>query len=411
LAGAGHKVAAAALLAEHDRLARWLDLPAADALARLRGDAPRAVPTYLGGHGWTESSLTGYEERRREGLWYVEPNGDVHVGREQPRDGTGTVDREAHRRDAFVHTVSWLSPGSYVVKGRVHFTTSYASGAIVFGHSRRDRDLRLNFHSGDYEYAVGRAQKSRGFHKVSFRLEGLWERDGKMPTTNRAFSTEVEGDDAAFEFEIHVRGPRVAVVVNGGDPQLYAVHDGAPIEGHVGFAMSMGAIRVQAPTVQRLDAGTGDALVGLDFHRQPTVGLDELLQLPTRGLPLDPNGTLVFLVPMHAEAEFVDFTLPRVIPAISKLLSTPHEYPQRWLVAVPKAMAAADREVLLQRLGEVRGAPFELTEHALEAPFSGTYPWVLFVDGLGVLRAAADVADTHFHTRVARWSRLFRPRL
>ena len=42
--------------------------------------APPSVPTHLGGHGWTESSLTKFDQRRVRGLWYATPGGDLHVG-------------------------------------------------------------------------------------------------------------------------------------------------------------------------------------------------------------------------------------------------------------------------------------------------------------------------------------------
>ncbi|MCA8976851.1 MAG: hypothetical protein KDC98_19165 [Planctomycetes bacterium] len=414
LAAAGAPLAAAALAAEHDAIAVRLDLPALAAVGQqsLAAAAPPAVPTHLDGYGWAESSLTGFDERRVPGLWYAEPSGDLHVGREKPRDGTGSMDRVAQQRHAFVHTVSWQSPGAYVLRGRVHFTTAYASGAIVFGHARRDRDLRLHFTAGDFNYAVGRRTDNRKFGRVHFSLAGLWERDGKLPETALSFNTEIIDEAAWFDYELVVRGPRVLIRINDDDPQAYAVHDGSPIEGHVGFAMSMGAIRVQDPTVQRLDRPDDAELVGLDLQRQPLLPLEELMALPTRGIPTDANGTIVLLVPTSEDAaeEFTGMALPRAMGAMSGMLTSRCEYPQPWVIAFPAGLAAVHRESIQRQVREVRGEELATVEHRVAAPFTGTYPWVLFVDGLGVLRAAAEVNDPRFFSRVHRWSRMFRPR-
>ena len=54
----------------------------------------------------------GYEDRRVEGLWFADPrNGDVHVGRNQARADTGTMDRNAKWRDAFVLAEEWQEAG------------------------------------------------------------------------------------------------------------------------------------------------------------------------------------------------------------------------------------------------------------------------------------------------------------
>ncbi len=88
------------------------------------------------------------------------------------------------------------SPGSYALRGRVHFTTSFVRGAIVFGQSRRDRGIRLHFTSGDFDYAIGREETNRKFGRIRFRLEGLWERDGRLPGTKRTPSIQVSDDTA-----------------------------------------------------------------------------------------------------------------------------------------------------------------------------------------------------------------------
>ena len=399
-------IAAAACARDHDDLAQLFGRPP---LPGAAAHAPPDLPRHLGGHGFTESGLTGYEDRRVQGLWYATPEGDLHVGREQPRDSTGTIDREAHQRDAFVHTVAWQAPGSYVLRGRVHFTTSYVSGAIVFGHTRRDRDLRLVFSWGNFRYAVGKQERNERGDKLGLRLLGMWERDEPMKCiTPRSF--DVSNEKPWFDYELHVRGPRVMVMINGTAAMRYAVHDGSPIEGHVGFAIDMGAIRVQQPTVQRLDGSSIEQVAGLDLGQQPLAPLEDLLLLPTRGIPRAENGTLVLWLPkVDPGAGAPGDDLPRALAAVSKLLTTTLEHPQPWLLAVPREMPAEQRQAVLASLQAFRPAPMPVLEHVIGEPFRGL-PWVLFVDSFGVLRAAAEVNDTTLHTRVEKWARMFRNR-
>lgn len=399
---------AATLVEDHGRVAALLALPR---LAGLPRGAPPPLARSLGGHGFAEASLLGFDERRAAGLWYATADGDLHVGREKPRDSTGTLDRHAHQRDAFAHTVAWVAPGDYVVRGRVHLTTSFASGAIVLGHTRRDRGIRISFSSGDFDYATGRSDTARKDGTIGFGLQGMWERDGQMPGTSGGHSAPISPDAPWFDFALHVRGPRLLVEINGEAAMRYAVHDGTPIEGHVGFATGMGAIRVQQPTVQRRDGELAALVSGLDLAVQPDHGLDELLLLPVRGVPLRPNGTLVMLLPTPAtEGDSPVDAIPRVLPVMAKLLANRHEHPQQWVLAVPKALPAAERDKAQALFADQRKEPLPVIEHQVGEPFDGSVPWVLFVDGQGVLRAAAAANETGLHAKVAKWARLFRPR-
>lgn len=403
----GAPTAAAALGAEHARLLRCFGLPPPD---HLPAGAPPALARHLGGHGFTESSLVDFDDRRVPGLWYPTPDGDLHVGRERPRENTGVLDRAAHQRDAFARTVAWQPPGRYVLRGRVHFTTSFVSGALVFGHVRRDRDLRLHFSSGDFRYAIGKTERRQEGGRVHFHLRGLWERDGRLPDTEPRGSVELSVERAGFDFALHVHGPRVLVEIDGEPLLRYAVHDGTPIEGHVGFAMGMGAIRVQQPTVQRLDGDAGAAAAtGLDLAAPSAARLEDLLLLPVRGVPRHPHGTLVLWLP-RSDDDWPLARLERAVPALAKLLRTPHEHPQAWLLAAPAGTTPDQLAAAARLLRDVRAEPLPVVPHAVGAPFDGPDPWVLFVDGEGLLRAAAAANDPKLHSKVHRWSRLFRSR-
>jgi hypothetical protein len=380
------------------------------------GDAPARtsaeLPRHLGGMGFAESSLVDYDDRRVPGLWYATADGDVHVGRERPRDATGTLDRAAHQRDAFVHTVAWQAPGRYVVRGRVHLTTSYASGVIVLGHTRRDRQIRVHFSSGDFDYATGRSEENRRSGRVEFRISGTSERDERLPDTRPSDSVDVPVETPSFAFALHVDGPRLRVEIDGDAQLRYATHDGAPIEGHVGFATSMGAIRVQLPTVQRTFGDLRELTTGLALDRQPDHELEQLLLLPTRGVPLHAHGTLVLWWPKAPDGAPGDSyaALRRHLPVLAQLLQTPHQHPQAVVLAVPRALPADLRAQALAAIGETRSGPVPVLEHDVGEPFAGVDPWVLFVDGSGLLRAAATAADGEFHRCVAKWSELLRAR-
>jgi hypothetical protein len=91
-------------------------------------------------------------------------------------------------------------------------------------------------------------------------------------------------------------------------------------------------------------------------------------------------------------------------------VDTPHEHPQRWLLAVPRALPAADRERAQAMIAAVRGGPLPVVEHDVGAPFADGDPWVLFGDGFGVLREASAITEAKLHSTIHGWSRKFRAR-
>jgi hypothetical protein len=412
-ASQGQPAAAARLRAERDRVAAWLGQPP------LSGEAGPGTPGDTTVHpftafGLTEDSLTGYDKQRHAGLWFVTPELDLHVGREQPRNATGLQDRTAQVRSAFVRSVEWQAPGAYSIRARIHFTTSYAAAAIVFGHVRRDRDLRLHLASGDYNYAVGRSEDDHGSGKVSLKLEGLWERDQHMPFANPEALCD-PGGESGIGIEIQVRGPSVLVLVEGEAVIRYAVHDGTPIEGSIGFATSVGAIRVQEPRVQRLDRtaalppATAVSAIGLDPLTPATSVLDDLLLRPVHGIPTAACGTLVLWIPQVEDTDGMLTRLHRLLPILASMRSDRVQYPASWQLCVPEAMDEEAVKKVQGVLQEPGGEPLPVLRHRWRAVFTGD-PWLLFVDEPGLLRAAAQLDDVQLHSRVARWARLFRRR-
>ncbi|MFK7742688.1 MAG: hypothetical protein AB8H80_20415 [Planctomycetota bacterium] len=405
LAANSAPASAAALAREHARLAKALALPP---LAQATASAAARNPRHLGASGFTESELLNFDERREAGLWYVTDTGDLHVGRNKPRESTGVLDRKSRQVHAFAHSVEWLEPGHYVLRGRIHWTTSYVSGAIVIGHTRRDRGIRIGFSAGDFAYAVGRSEQNDA-GKVRLSLKGMWERDGQLRSGNTRVSVDVPNRQNWFAYELHVRGPRIEVVAAGETLMRYAVHDGAPIEGPIGFAVRQGAIRVQQPTVQRLDNEITSPIVGLDVQQQPTATLEELTNLQTRGIPNHHDGTIVLWLPTVDEGSPAG-RLGRAIRPLSRILQADIEYPQPWVLCVPKGMDQDEKDRVLEDLRDLRPGEWPIVEHQIRAPFESKYPWILFLDGQGVLRAASDSRNAKVVVRLGNWARKYRGR-
>ena len=403
LAAASRSVAAADLARSSSGLDVLLGIP--PMRPELAAAAPPETPRAIGWGGWTESSLSGHDQRRVPGLWYASADGDLHVGREKPREATGVRDRAAHQRDAFAHSVAWCGPGDHVIRARIHFTTSYVNGAVVLGHWRRDRGIRVQFQAGSARYASGRDDAEPTFRAVNLQLRGLWERDGQMPQSNPSATVELDSGASWFDLELHVQGPSVLVKANGQVLYRYTTHDGAPVEGNLGFAMGRGAIRVQGATCEV--RGATAALRGLDVQDQPGSGLDGLLMMPTRGIPLYEHGTLVLWLPQPEQGATVATDVHQSLPVLAKLLKDTLEFPQTWVMALPQGTPDAALKEFEAALAEFRTVAMPRIEHRVGAPFLGD-PWVLFVDASGVLRAAAEVGDVALHSRVQKWARMFR---
>ncbi len=387
-------LAAAALAADHDRLADRIGFeslalaPPAQPTALARLDRPERR---LGLEGWVESGLTNYEDRRVEHLWYVDDDGDLHVGREEPRTGTGSLDRRAHQRDAFARTDEWLLPGTYRVRTRVRITTSFVSGAVVIGHTRRDRNVRFDFSAGDFLYSIGAEEEQTEIDSVAWSLTGLRDRDGALPGARPGGQHDFGRPVPAFELELLVDGASVTAFAGGERLGTYHTVDGAPIEGHVGFAVSMGAIEVQRPTVQRLDRTA--------LATRPSRGTFELfVNRALRGLAPSPSGTvLVRIAPpdLDGDGEYDgEYLARRAVECGEKAAELVRQFVlgQPVVVAVPDSLGEEHLASVRAQLGALEPAPAVVTY-----PTSGPAAprdaggeedghWVIVVDPAGVVR-------------------------
>jgi len=425
---AGKLRAASALAADHDRLAAWiggeplaLAAPPAGEFAHGFDESARLLS--LG--GWIEDGLTGFEDRRVRDLWYAAENGDLHVGRKKPRRGTGRMDRNSHQRDAFVRSREWLLPGAYSIRTRVQFTTSYASGAVILGHDRRDRNVRFEFNAGDFMYAIGENEDVPEFESLRWRVHGLFDREYALPGSTTAGTYDFDHPSLTFDLELIVDGATVHALIDGERVGLYHTPDGAAIEGHVGFATSTGAIRVQQPTVLRLDRSrlAGNALpipVGLDMRRPGPAAFEELQGLPVRGFTPAINGTLLLWIPMPRLDEGEEFDAQEVLSNATTAavrLSTLSERggtSQPLVIAIPARVGDAAARSLTEELGSrlrvvthaCEGVPAGSEE---EAPDRGRR-WLFFVDSAGVARVVKRFfgQESGFDGALRHWLDVFR---
>ncbi len=422
---AGAARAATAFAADHDLLAALLDeapldrrLPEPPVADEEEGTPPPAGHPFhrparlLTADAWHEDGLTGHEDRRVEGLWLTTPQGDVHVGRNVLRGGTDTMDRNAAWRDAFLLSDRWMEPGRYRVKMQVEQTTAMFTGGIVLGYTRRDRQVRFEISGGDVDFATGRTAQRESGGGVSWSLDGMYARGGGM---NSAFAFDSGGTTFALEFLVD--GPTVIVIAQGREIGRFTTLDARPIQGHIGFYTSYGALRIVTPTVERLDreipAGRGGAEGGgLDPWRPGQSSLRELVGRPVNGVPLAPAGTAILWFP-EEKAERIaevgqDGWRTRIDEQARRFLREWQvELPAQGVtIVLPDAFdraeaddlrAALEAEEELMPKGGLRwswhGPKPEMAESRMTVG-GWTRPLLAFADPAGVLRAARRMSTT-----------------
>jgi hypothetical protein len=410
-------LARAALLAEHDSLARSLGAALAPIERVQRDVKSRSLDLpeeRLGLEGWGEDGLTGYEERRAEHCWYVEEDGDLHVGRFRPRESSGALDRTAHNRHAFARTQQVQPPGRYLVRCRVQFTTSYVSGALILGYGRRDRNIRLGFSAGDFYYSIGKKEQPDVLEGVGWRIEGLRDRDGPLQGSLPGGRVDFDEPRTNFELAVIVDEAAAHVWIEGEYAGTYHTVDGAPIWGAIGFATGMGAMRVIDPRVQRLDRALelglscspneGDAapVSALSFARPARGAFTEFVNQRVRGARPGPRGSLFVWTPLaaHEESEREE-ELDGCAEKAAGYAMTASELLEAEgaampiLLAVPSLLGEARLERLRAQLAELPspGVQLELynwaepDEQDLSEDPGSSKSWLGFLDAAGVLRS------------------------
>ena len=429
----GCRVAAAALRADRDRLAGWLgleraapaDAPAVDVPPSLHPFDPPARPLAPG--GWIETGLTDYEERRAKGRWYVDEEGDLHVGREKPRQATGTVDRASAQADCFALAPEWILPGAWRLDARIRFTTSFVSGAVILGYVEREQNLRFGFSAGDFLYATGVSEKEPEFNEMGWSLSGLRDRDGGLPGATAGGGFSFGARASSFELSLQVDGGMVQASINGRPVGRYHTVDGAPVEGRIGFATSMGAVEVEQARVTRLDRSrlapsSAYAPTWFDLRSARSLPPWEARGRRATGLAPPPQGTIVLWLAPPAEpfaddaarASFLQklqFDLRELAAFVERADPT-----QELVIAPPAAVGESGLRFLTDYVERVIGERAKLLLHAhpfvpdgVESPRSRR--WMLFVDSAGVVRALSELPSALFvldDVWFMRWVRVFR---
>lgn len=290
--------AARVLLEDANTLAAHLGLAALElsaALEEAATETPPALP--LGLAGWEETELSGYDEHRVRGIWTILPDGLI-VGRREDRSGTGTTDRRAHQRDAFVRGSWRMAPGAWRLSCRVQALTSYISGAVVFGETRRDRHARLRFTSGDFMFSIGKKDEQARVERVHVGFDGLFERENPLNSAVPGRDVKFAQPVADFRIELLVDGGCASALVNGEYVGSYMRPDGAPLEGHIGFASGQGAFRILEPVVELLPRAPRGSAAFVTPDAEGIAG--EPLNRPVHGLATGPQGALFLWVPRPA---------------------------------------------------------------------------------------------------------------
>ncbi|MFT5289687.1 MAG: hypothetical protein ACI8PQ_001431 [Planctomycetota bacterium] len=432
----------AAFAADQRQLAAWLGQPAiaaphspSVATSLHPWDEPAEQ---LGLGGWTEDGLTGFEERRKQGCWYAEEDGDLHVGRSKPRDASGALDRQSHYRDSFALSEREMAPGRYEMRCNIQFTTSYVSGALILGYQRRDRHVRLSLSAGDYYYSIGKKDEGEEIKGVSWGVGGLRTRDPALSGSVRNGRVEFETARTSFELKVIVDGPAAHFWIEG--KYLGAYHDplGTPISGAIGFATGRGAVRISDLTVQRLDRSrqVGRALseegaevlveAGLDLHAPTEGSFMGLVGRPVLGMVPSPSGTiLVWVAVPNFDPEKTEKSYRKCISRAVKLAQGAHDalfqagVNQQVLFLLPDVLGEELMAELTPQLAEsmeeyswsTQIYPWQPPSEDFEDLLSAKHrSWLIFVDSAGVLRFCDrfyGLSET-FDEKLAHWLIVFR---
>ena len=308
------------------------------------------------------------------------------------------------------------------------------SGQVVLGFENRDRSLRFGFNAGDFLYAIGESDEEPSFENMGWSLAGERVRDGSLGGSSRGGRHEFGRRRSVFELRLLVDGPVVMAWIDGEYKGRYHTVDGAPIEGAIGFATSMGAIHVRGVTVRRLDrlrdAGAAElapVVVDLGARNLPT--FDDLENRTLRGLAPPPNGLLLVWIPADHREEGEPFDparpLQRARSAARDLQRQllRNNLPQQFELVVPESVGPEAIQALEAELAAELERPPRVRTHRLDGlPRVGpdgaradeqadlSKRWLLYVDGRNVLRVARPFlaqAD-ELEPRLIHWLDVFR---
>jgi hypothetical protein len=270
---------ARALRAEHDRIAAivgraplgeaGLAAPPPLAKAVLHGDpdCPPAVSPLLG--GVVEDRWSAQEDGEIAGLYGLNGPDELVLGRRTGGAATTGLDRGAAWAGVAVHTKDSFV-GTYTVRMRVKFETSYVEARAIVGWTRRDRGVEVAFSAGDRDYGEKKSESDQARPGLSLAMSDLRAIDRHLSTMSREASYgDPGGERDSFELTFHVAGPYVRVQIDGTDVLSMRRATGEPVEGQLGFAMDRGRARFSDVRVERHRALGAEAACRCDHFDAP----------------------------------------------------------------------------------------------------------------------------------------------
>ncbi|MEZ6008035.1 MAG: hypothetical protein R3F05_09720 [Planctomycetota bacterium] len=389
----GAPQAASRFVRLHDRVGAWVGVAPLDVAV----PAAAGLPTRLDAEGWTSAPLVGFGEDTVSDRWMVTPEGDLVVGRKEAV--TAGLQRDAPWADVFVRS-NRTARADVRLRLRLHFLTPHVEGAIVVGHERYDRNTQIRFSGGEppreglppmREVLIKRASWSVTTLRPYDYVLGGWSADGMVSFAERNRCDVV----------VDVRRSHVTCWVDGVEAARLADAEGRPVDGHIGFAVRTGAIRIESATLEDLvGPPTPDArLEATPSLLRPRLAMGHwALGRVLEGLPIGAHGRVVVWLPQGAHGEGKEFLAleAKELTALAKRIvgeidGLHHEadlvvvVPSVWPDAARAAVAAA----LEAGAGAGRSAVFEHAERpgASESEEGwGRSPVYLFVDARGIVR-------------------------
>lgn len=431
---AGHADAAAALAAEHNRLALFFAKPPLSGFEFTDPASRPARPLHplcdppqsLTIHGMKEERLAGFDNSRAAGLWAVSPGGDVLLGRKEFTAQTGQQ-REAWYAETFTHGNDWFT-GQYTIKSRVKILTSWANGALILGYQRHDRAFYVNFSCGD---ASNSARPDKvGTDSVIISIGDSRDREPMLPNGKNSARISVNKDNPSFLLEVRVDGPAVHVYANQEYLGTHTAASGIPVEGFVGFGSHNGVLQFETPTVQiHHRAGSPERCGctswpdGVDLNERRSCDWFGLVGQRASGFDPGPSGAALLWCPnlkgINTIADDPSVDLPAEaaahfiqLRAKESLESIPI------IVALPDTLTADEFQRLKERLKPQLGARDQVVMHHGHAGYdawraskldpSAFYdPFLLFVDPNGYIRTRERYRmDPSLPVYFKQWARL-----
>ena len=374
-----------------------------------------------------EDDLSGYEQKRVKGLWYETGEGDLVVGRSKPKDGTGDTDRRADQVHAYARTKNWIASGNNILRFRVTALTSYVAGSVNIGILRRDRCIRLDLSMGDFLFSIGEKSEGTKIKGVNASLRGLREREGALPGACPGANIEFGEQRTYFDFEISIDGCEASVTIDGKFLGCYRTPDGAPIEGHIGFATSQGAWRIGRPAIRNVRASTAVGareLPRLIRDHASTFAPDRLVHRTFHGLPTEPTGTLVVVLPLYKEKN--DPSKPASIEEhltwAEQLASTASECIDRsetktpWMLLIPSMLHKEKLDAIKKAADALKYPPTSILPHGMrtihytdDGPDKQPVPTILFLDPAGGIRTLREFSSVGqgLAAELIRWVEIY----